>query len=137
MRSRNGNYSFTLAIFSLIFFHSLVLNAASEYLISYKYTVKNAILYNEDLEISRSMKRCSGTAYDTIIFKSDTSKNLNKIITQNHDKFITFLNKLGVNIEHTQKISNNQSKSTTVITLRTTCFKVDFNDNFVKISSLK
>ena len=47
------------------------------------------------------------------------------------------MHKLGLNVEH--KDVNNKLSNThlvTILTLKTTCFKVDFNDNFVKISPL-
>ncbi|WP_297439910.1 hypothetical protein [Sulfurimonas sp.] len=137
MRSRNGNNSFTLAIFSLILFHSLALNAASEYLISYRYVIKDATLYNEQLTIAKSMKKCLGNPYDSIMLEADTNASLKKIISKNKEKFIDYIHQLGLNIQHSQKVLNSQSKSTIILTLKTTCFKVDFNDNFAKISPLK
>ena len=136
MRSRDGNHSFTLRIFSLILLSSLALNA-SEYLISYKYIVKNATLYNEHLDIAKSMKRCDGTPSQSLILTSNGTKNLKSIISKNNEEFIDFIHKLGLSIQNNQISVNNQLKSTTIMTLRTTCFKVDFNDNFVKISHLK
>jgi hypothetical protein len=137
MRSRDGNHSFTLAIFSLIFFHSLVLNAASEYLISYRYVIKDATLYNEQLTISKSMKKCLGKPYDSLILEASKDESLQDIISKNNEEFINYIHKLGLNVQHSQKVFNNQSKSTIILTLKTTCFKVDFNDNFARISPLK
>jgi hypothetical protein len=60
MRSRDGDHNFSLTISTIIFlFSSLALNA-SEYLISYRYLVHNAILYDESLEVSKSMRVCGG-----------------------------------------------------------------------------
>ena len=64
-------------------------------------------------------------------------KTLKEIISSNFEEFIYFIHKLGLNIEHKDKTINFEHTSTTVLTLKTTCFKVDFNDNFVKISPLK
>jgi len=136
MRSRDGNHSFTLRICSIILLSSLALNA-SEYLISYKYIVKNAILYNEHLEISKSMQKCNGTPSQSLILTSNGTKNFENIVSKNNEKFINFIHKIGLNIKSTQKITNNQLNSVTIMILKTSCFKVDFNDNFARITHLE
>ena len=136
MRSRDGNNYYSLAICSIILFNSLVLNA-SEYLISYRYVVKDAILYNESLQISHAMKDCVGKPTSFIEFPHDESDNLIQIIDNNSQKFIDFIHKIGLSVEHKESTINAQNSSTTILTLKTTCFKVDFNDYFARISLLK
>lgn len=136
MRSRDGNHTFSLSLCSLILFSSLTLNA-DEYLISYRYVVKDAILFNEDLYISRAMQKCKGTPSDALILDSYDFKNLKKIIQKNHTLFIDYIHKLGLDVKHKERNTNLQNTSTTILTLKTTCFKVDFNDNFAKIAPLK
>ena len=138
MRSRNGNRNFIQSIqLIILLFSSLALNA-SEYLISYRYMVKDAVLYNESLEISRAMQKCSGHVYDAITFDSRDDKNLKKILTTNNEEFINYIHKIGLSLKHSDITTNYQhTSSSTMLTLKTTCFKVDFNDNFVKISPLK
>ncbi len=136
MRSRDGNRTFSLSLCSLILFSSLTLKA-DEYLISYRYVVKDAILFNEDLYISRAMQKCKGTPSDTLIINSDGFKNLKKIIQKNNTLFIDYIHKLGLDVKHEERNTNLQNSSTTILTLKTTCFKVDFNDNLAKISPLK
>ena len=138
MRSRDGNSYFSLSIpvgFYLLL-SSLALNA-SEYLISYRYLVKDAVLYNETLEISKTMQKCQGKPYQPIIFETRDDKNLKKIIENNHIEFTEYIHHIGLNVEHQDATINYKYSSTTILTLKTTCFKVDFNDNFVKISPLK
>jgi len=138
MRSRDGNHSFTLSIPTIIF--SLLYTSAlfaDEYIISYRYTVKDAILYNETLDISKAMQKCSGKPYNPIIFETTKSQNLKDILRINEEKFLNFLSKLGLNIEYYDKTSNSKNSSTTVVMLPSKCFKVDFNENFVKIAPLK
>jgi len=137
MRSRDGNQTFPLSISTVIFLLSSLALHASEYLISYRYSVHDAILYNESLDISKSMQECSGKPSDYIILASENNKDLNKILTIHNEEFIEFIHKIGLSLEHKEKTSNYQNRSTTILTLKTTCFKVDFNDTFVKISSLK
>ncbi len=137
MRSRDGNHSFTRRLCSLIFlFSSLALNAG-EYLVSYKYIVKNATLYNESLDISKSMTKCEGVPSQNIIFPSTHENNFQELITRHKEEFIEYIHKLGIDVQSRDITTNNQINTTTTLTLKTTCFKVDFNDTFVKISHLK
>lgn len=136
MRSRDGNRTFSLRLCSVILFNSLALNA-SEFLISYSYTVKDATLHNESLLISKAMKKCSGTEQKSIILENNGNKDLKKIISNNNEEFINYIHKLGLHIEHNEKTKNYQHSSSTTLTLKTTCFKVDFNDNFARIAPLK
>jgi len=136
MRSRDGNSTFSLRLCSVILFSSLALNA-SEYLISYRYVVKDATLYNETLLISHAMQPCYGKAQKILILENNNTQDLKKIIDNNTDEFIDYIHKLGLYVKNTETTSNLQNKSTTILTLKTTCFKVDFNDNFVKIAPIK
>ncbi len=137
MRSRDGNRTFSFSICTLIFLTSLTLHA-KEYFISYRYVVKDATLYNETLYVSSAMQKCSGTPQQAIILET-SKKNitLKEIIMENIDQFLSHINKLALDVKHTEKTKNLQNSSTTILTLKTTCFKVDFNDNFVKIAPLK
>ena len=85
------------------------------------------------------MKKCRGKPFDSIILylENDDTNNLNKIINKNSEEFIHFMHKIGLSVRHSSLTTNYQNSSTTILTLKTTCFKVDFNDNFVKISPLK
>ena len=138
MRSRNGNHYFSRRLCSSIalVFCSLALSA-NEYLISYRYVIKDASIYNESLKISHAMKKCHGTPYSPLILENNNSKNLKQIISENNEEFINFIHKLGLHVQHDELTVNMQNKSTTILTLKTQCFEVDFNDNFAKISPLK
>ena len=83
------------------------------------------------------MRPCKGTSYNPIIFETRKDKNLQKILSTNNENFINYIHKLGLSVQHTGNTTNAINNSTTILTLKTTCFKVDFNDNFVKISPLK
>lgn len=137
MRSRDGNRSLLLsisALASLLFSFTLY---ADEYLISYRYSVKNATLHNEQLAISKAMQKCSGEPYRSLSLQNNNEKDLLKVLTTNNEEFIEFLHRLGVEVSSREKNENMQHQSMTLLTLKTRCFKVDFNDNFVKISALK
>jgi len=137
MRSRDGNQNFSLSVSVVVLLLSSLALNAGEYLISYRYLVKNATLYNETLQISKAMHKCIGKPYHSISFENDGSKNLDKTISENSEEFIEYIHKLGLDVKHKEQTIDFQNSSTTILTLRTKCFKVDFNDNFVKISPLK
>ena len=135
MRSRDGNSSFSFRLLASLLF-SISLNA-QEYLISYRYVVKDAIIYNESLLVSKTMKKCRGNTYQAIILENDGSKDLKEIISKNDELFREYIHKIGLNVKHDETTKNHQNKSTTILTLKTKCFKVDINDNFAKIAPLK
>ncbi len=138
MRSRDGTYFISCTVLSIIFFLlSTTFLQASDYLISYRYVVKDSILYNETLAISKSMLGCFGQPNQLLILESDGSSNLKKIISKNSIEFIDFIQTLGMQVENREITINARNKSTTILTLKTTCFKVDFNDKIARISSLK
>jgi hypothetical protein len=84
------------------------------------------------------MKKCQGTAHkSTLTLDTNDSKDLNKIISQNEQEFTSYIHKLGMHINYSDFTQNLQNHSTAVLTLKTTCFKVDFNDNFVRIAPLQ
>ena len=139
MRSRDGDHSFTRAISSIIFLllYSSAL-FADEYIISYRYSVKNATLYNETLYVSKAMKKCEGKPYyNTLILDPKKSENLKEILLANQEEFIAFLYKIGLSVMHHEETHNGVNDSSTILTLPSKCFKVDFNDNSVKIAPLK
>ena len=136
MRSRDGNRTFSFSIYALILLTSLTLNA-KEFLISYRYTVKDATLYNETLYVSNAMQKCSGTPQEALVLEAQQNTSLKETLLRNIDEFILYINKLDLDLKHTENTKNIQNSSTTILTLKTTCFKVDFNDNFVKIAPLK
>lgn len=137
MRSRDGDNSILLRLCTLIFLFLASSLHAKEYYISYRYVVKDALLYNESLFVSPAMTKCKGQAYSPLILDSDNSTDLKNIISNNSQKFVNYLHKLGLHVEHKEKTLNYQNHATTVLTLKTQCFKVDFNDNFAKIAPLK
>jgi len=136
MRSRDGSYSFTLRFCTIIFFLSVALYA-EEYLVSYKYIVKNGILFNEHLDISQSMQKCHGIPSQTLILPAIEEKNFQKLIALHREQFIDYIQRLGVDIHSQATTINSQMRATIIVTLKTTCFKVDFNDTFVKITPLQ
>ncbi|WP_294965391.1 hypothetical protein [Sulfurimonas sp.] len=134
MRSRNGNYSFTRTV--LIFLLSSLALDAKEYLISYRYVVKDATLYNESLSVSSSMTKCVGKPTKSLNLISYGDDDLKQSILKNPELFVDYVHKLGLQIESKDITKNFVNSSTTILTLKTTCFKVDFNENLVSIAPL-
>ena len=79
MRSRDGNSYLSLRLCSIILLCSLALHA-SEYLISYRYTIKNLTLYNETLLISKAMQKCDGIEQEKLVLENSTNSNFAKMI---------------------------------------------------------
>ena len=137
MRSGDGDRPFLLTICILTLSFFLPALHAGEYLVSYRYTVKDAMLYNEQLLISPAMQKCKGKAQHPLVLESIDDKTLHDVIHKNNERFIDYLHHLGLQVRHTEQTTNMQNSSITVMTLPTTCFKVDFNDNSVTIAPLK
>jgi len=84
------------------------------------------------------MTKCRGREVQTSLllpYKKD--ENLKTILLENYDEFFSYLEKLGLHVEHKSLTKRLQNTSTTKLTFPTTCFKVDFNDNFVTITAIK
>jgi len=135
MRSRDGNNPFSLTIWAVAFLVSLPLYG-SEYLISYRSVVKNAMLYNENLFVSKTMQKCEGQEQEPIIFSNKNHQSLKKILSNSNEEFIEYLHRLGLLVQHKEEKSNFNHTSTTILTLKTRCFKVDFNEDFVTIAPI-
>jgi len=83
------------------------------------------------------MKKCSGKPQKELILENTTNGDFTKLIKNNKEIFYDYIQQLGLHVEHKEETINMQNRSTTILTLKTTCFKVDFNDNFAKIAALK
>lgn len=83
------------------------------------------------------MTKCEGSPQDEFILQSQNEDSLKKLISENSQEFIEYIHKLGLHVDHNEKTVDMQNSFTTVLTLKTTCFKVDFNDNLAKITHLK
>ena len=136
MRSRNGNSFSLFAICSVICLSSLALHAG-EYLVSYRYVVKDMILFNDSLQISHAMTKCHGKPDKFIELIDNESEDLKQIIKNHSFEFTNFIHTLGLDVKHNEMTTNALNSSTTVLTLKTTCFKVDFNDSLARITALK
>jgi hypothetical protein len=85
------------------------------------------------------MTPCLRTPYDEklTIELQENSHDLKKAVLQNFDSFYLFINKIGLHVRNDEKIQNGMSSSIITVTLKPTCFTVEFNDNSVTLTPLK
>ncbi len=134
MRSRIRNRSLSFSIYSLVFLPFYLYG--DSYLIGYRAIVKDALLVDEVLNISRAMTPCTGTPQSPLLL-SILTQDLQLILKNNAEKFYTYLLSQSLHVKHNESVINNQSKSLTTLTFPTHCFKVDFKGNLAKITLIK
>ncbi|WP_345980312.1 hypothetical protein [Sulfurimonas sp. HSL3-2] len=85
------------------------------------------------------MTPCSGEIGESKLLLSTTNdtKDLKKIILQNSELFFTYINSIGLHVRSDEVTNNGINSSLTIVTLKPTCFTVEFNDNLVKIAPFK
>ncbi len=111
---------------------------ADEYLISYEIVSKDAMLSYEKLLVSKSMTKCHGKPYKKSLYLAyREDQKLSSIIKQNFDEFFDYIKQIGLDVKYKSKTKNYVNSSYVRLVLHTTCFKVDFNDSFVKITAVK
>jgi hypothetical protein len=134
VRGSNASRSLSLSIYSLIFFSTLLI--ADTYRIGYRAVVKDSILIDETLNISRSMTACYGSKKSTLTLNTDT-KNVRLLLNKNSEKFYEYLLHQSLHVRDNSKISKNISTTLTILTFPTQCFKVTFKGNLAKITLIK
>ena len=111
---------------------------ADEYLVSYEIFSKDAMLSYEKLLVSKSMTKCSGKLLkNSIYLPYEENQRLSSIIKKNFDQFFDYIKQIGLDVKYKSKTKNYVNTSYVRVVLHTTCFKVDFNDSFVKITAIK
>ncbi len=133
MRSGNGNRAFALAVCALSTLSSLW---ADEYIISYRAAVKDAVLLNETLNVSRAMQPCSGSAGRSLTLENSADSDLEKILSNDKELLFDYIQRLPIHIIHHGANTRSQNRSVTIMRLPPQCFTVDFNDDFVRIAPL-
>lgn len=134
MRSRDGNRLKTLAICQLAFCSLL---SAADTIISYRLVVEDAMILNDYLSVSRAMTPCHGTPTHAVYIETKGSKNLHTILENNPEAFSAFIAHEHLHVSHNEQTTNAVNHSRTILKMAPTCFAVDFNEDFVKISPLK
>jgi len=136
MRSRDGSYTLLLSICTIILL-STILNA-KEYYISYRYVIKNAVLYNESFGLSKAMQPCIGQkdSKNSITLLNSSKKNLKEFLSDTSGEFIDYIHKLGLDVKNQTIQTNMQNSSITILTLKTMCFNIEINENYIKITPI-
>lgn len=134
MRSRDGNRSYLLQYSALIL---TTLLQADSYHIGYRATIKDALLVNETLSVSRTMTRCQGRIHPPLLLDRLHNETLQQLITNNRDAFDNYLRQYSLHVRSYEKTINSMSKIQTTLTFPTECFTVDFKGNLAKIALIK
>lgn len=83
------------------------------------------------------MQKCIGKpSKKSLVLESDQKRDLKVILDENIDDFFSYLQQVGLYIQNRDTTIDLQNSNTTTLTLKPQCFKVDFNDNFVKITAI-
>ena len=134
MRSSDAGCSLSLSLYSLIFFSAVLF--ADTYRIGYRAVVKNSVLVDETLNISRSMTICRGSEKSTLVLEADDN-NIYHLLKKNSNRFYEYLLHQNLHIRDNSKVSRNISTTLSTLTFPTQCFKVTFKGNLAKISLIK
>jgi hypothetical protein len=136
MRSRDANHTSLFRFCAIII--SLFSSAlfADDYLISYRYSVKDSELFYEKATFTRSMQPCETTKISPIYIKNPKHKPLEELLFEPDGTFFRLMSRLGLEVVNNEETNGFIHHSLTLVTFKTRCFKVDVNEKFVIISAL-
>jgi len=83
------------------------------------------------------MQKCDGKPQKSIQIFNEKNKNLKDLLSDSDGEFIRYMHRLGMHVQNSEITQNSIHRSTTILTLKTRCFKVDINENFAIIAPLK
>lgn len=118
-----------LALFSSLF--------AEQYIISYSSAVKNSILLNEKISVSKAMTTCKGEIGKEVRLKLIKNDSLYTTIKKNRTKFDIFVQRLPFSIRSYETVSIKSINSLLILKMPPSCFTVNFNEDFVTIAPIK
>ena len=121
----------------LLFLFLLLPLYSQEYIISYSSSVKNSILINEKISISKAMTECHGIKGEELIIPHKKNDSLKRSIQNSRENFDTFIQKLPFSIRSYETVSIHSINSLLILKLSPTCFTVKFNEGFVTIAPIK
>lgn len=111
---------------------------AEQYIISYSSAVRNSILLNEKISVSKAMTECEGVVVgDSISLKHKKNNSLRTTIRENRTTFDTFVQKLPFSIRSYETIDISHINSLLILKMPPSCFTVNFNEDFVTIAPIK
>lgn len=134
MRSRTRNCCLLFTAFQLVTPQWLL---GEQYLIGYRLATKNSQIISENLQISKSMTPCVGVGVADLTLLREPNASLEKILRRHEDQFLAFAAQQPLHLQSHQKIEPQSHFSAETLTLKTQCYAVLFNDDFVTISHLK
>lgn len=110
---------------------------AEQYIISYSSAVKNSILLNEKISVSKAMTECKGEIGDMVRLTHANNDSLYTTIKKNRTQFDLFVQKLPFSIRSYETVSIKSINSLLVLKMPPSCFTVNFNEYFVTIAPIK
>lgn len=135
MRSRNGNRPFLFTYLTVI---TTLAFGADHYYIGYRLTAKNTQPINETLSVSKAMQPCHpAKPSESITLKRFNNEKLQTLLNREQTAFLEFasFNELRVKSNDNFSVTNPQTLNS--LTLPTSCYAVEFNDESVTITALK
>lgn len=89
----------------------------------------------EELTLSKAMKPCSDTIKSSLILTRAPRESLEALLERQRSEFLEYA--AAFRLKSNQHLQNSQITSLQTLTLPTKCYAVEFNDDFVTISTLK
>ncbi len=95
------------------------------------------MLYSEKLSVSKSMKECAGYYDKAFIIFGTKTDTLNSFLQNNITDFVENIMPYYLELKNSEKTQNLINSNLTTLRLEPTCFEVQINDNFVKLTRIK
>jgi hypothetical protein len=83
------------------------------------------------------MQKCQGIIQPSIIIQNPKNLTLQKLLISQETKFYHYTQQIGLKVQDNLEQKNKKFQTKTSIIFTTKCFKVDVNENFVKIAYIK
>ncbi len=83
------------------------------------------------------MTPCGGTEGESVFLERSEGADLSGVIASEFDAFFALIRKQGLHVRHYGNSHDGAIRDRTLLTLPPRCFTVDFNEDFVRISTLK
>lgn len=83
------------------------------------------------------MKKCHGTYSQPFYIFGTNTKNLNKFLQNNITTFLENIMPFYIELKNSEKTQNLINSNITTLRLEPTCFEVQINDKFVKLTRIK
>ena len=83
------------------------------------------------------MTPCGGTKAESVLLDRPEGADLSEVIASEFDAFFALIREQGLHVRHYGNARDGAIRDRILLTLPPRCFTVDFNEDFVRISTLK